>query len=54
MSYPQLLHPRKLTEDFVVFRVPNDSVVKKITRDGEQDTNLRINAAAKSLSSTVP
>jgi hypothetical protein len=53
MSYPQLLHSRKPTEDFVVFTVPNDSVVKKITRDGEQDTDLRINAAAKSLSSSI-
>jgi hypothetical protein len=53
MSYPQLLHPRKPTEDFIVFTVPNHRVVKKITRDGEQITNLRINAAAKSLSSSV-
>jgi hypothetical protein len=53
MSYPQLLYPRKLAEDFVVFTVPNHRVVKKITRDGEQEANLRINAAAKSLSSGV-
>jgi hypothetical protein len=53
MSYPQLLHAYRLTDDFAVFTVPNEEVVEKITRDFVQDTDLRVQVAARSLSRRI-
>lgn len=53
MSYPKLLHPRCSSDDYVVFTVPNDRVIRKITTDCIVEETLRVQVAAKVLSSKV-
>jgi hypothetical protein len=50
MSYPQLHHCQGHISDFVIFTVPNHQVIQKITRDRDQELNLRVRAAANTLS----
>jgi hypothetical protein len=49
MSYPHLLNASCSIENFIIFTVPNQSVLEKIGQDSNQERDLRVKIAAKSL-----
>jgi hypothetical protein len=52
MSYPQILSAHEGAEKHIIFTAP-DFRIRKITRDGEQEKILRIDAAARALSPRI-
>jgi hypothetical protein len=53
MSYPQILYAHEGAEKHVIFTAPDFRIIRKITRDGEQEKILRIKAAARALSPRI-